>query len=122
MHILVAEDNIINQRIAVRVLQQMGHTGVLVPDGAQALKASAAHRFDCCLLDVSMPGMDGLQALGELRQREAAGGARLPVIMVTAHDGPGERRRLMSLGADGYIAKPLSVPALQNELARLALA
>ncbi len=122
MHFLVAEDNTINQRIAVRVLQQMGHTGVLVSDGAQALKALGAKHFDCCLMDVSMPVLDGLQALAMLRQQEAATGrARLRVIMVTAHDGPGERRRLLSAGADGYVAKPLSVPTLQHELQALGL-
>ncbi|MGQ9724744.1 MAG: response regulator [Tepidimonas sp.] len=119
LRVLVADDNPLNLRLATRLLREMGHSGVLVQDGAQALQALAAQRFDVVLLDVTMPGMDGLEALRELRARERSGGPRTAVIMVTAHDLPEDRRRLQQAGADGFVAKPIDAERLAAELKRV---
>lgn len=120
LHVLVAEDNIINQRMATNVLKALGHTGMVVPDGAQALRCSEQFEFDLLLMDVTMPNMDGIQALSALRERERrTGSSRLQVIMATAHDLPGDRDRLLQAGADGYVAKPINADTLRAEIRRL---
>lgn len=120
LRVLVADDNPLNLRLATRILREMGHSGVLVGDGHKALEALRAQTFDLVLMDVTMPGMDGVEALAELRAREAAGGLRrTPVIMVTAYDLPEDRRRLLDAGADGYVAKPLDAERLLAEMRRV---
>ena len=120
MHVLVVEDNPINQMMATRILRCLGHTGVVVGDGAQSLRCSEQVKFDLVLMDVMMPNMDGLEALAALREREQRTGCpRLPVFMTTSHDLPGDRERLLLAGADGYVAKPISVQALQSEIKRI---
>ena len=120
MHVLVAEDNPINQRIATELLKHFGHTGVVVKDGALALRCLDMAKFDLVLMDVMMPNMDGLEALAALRAREKSRGSlRMPVLMVTSHDLPGDRERLIQAGADGYVAKPISADALQAEIERV---
>lgn len=119
LHVLVAEDNPINQAMAIRILKQLGHTGVVVPDGVEALRCSARVHFDLVLMDVMMPNMDGLAALAALREREQRQGhSHLPVVMATGHDLPGDRERLLHAGADGYVAKPFSAAVLQAEIDR----
>lgn len=119
LRVLVADDNTINLRVATRVLRDMGHSGVLVTDGDKALKAMEQQRFDLVLLDVTMPNRDGLSTLAEIRLREKRGQTRTTVIMVTAHDLPSDRQRMLSAGADGYVAKPLDADPLRAELRRL---
>lgn len=119
LRVLVADDNPLNLRLATRILREMGHSGVLVNDGAKALEALQAQSFDVLLMDVTMPVMDGLEALTELRRRERSGRRRTPVIMVTAYDLPEDRRRLLDAGADGYVAKPIDAERLGAELRRL---
>jgi CheY-like chemotaxis protein len=120
LRVLVADDHPLNLRLAVRVLRDLGHSGVVVNDGAQALRAMEAQGFDLVLMDVSMPVLDGVGALHAIRQRES-GAVRTPVIMVTGHDSADDRARLLGEGADGYLAKPIDVTALQSELQRLRL-
>jgi CheY-like chemotaxis protein len=119
LRVLVADDNPLNLRIAARLLRDMGHSGVLVNGGRQALQALQTQAFDVMLLDVTMPDMGGLEALAELRTLERAGRRHTPVIMVTAYDLPEDRRRLLDAGADGYVAKPLDAERLAAELARV---
>jgi CheY-like chemotaxis protein len=119
LKVLVAEDNIINQRLLVGLLTQLGHTGMVVSDGEKALKCLAKIRVDVVLMDVMMPNMDGLQALAAIRAREAVEGGHLPVIMATAHDEPGDAVRFKKTGADGYLAKPLDLPRLAAEISRV---
>lgn len=119
LRILVADDNPVNLRVATRVLRDMGHSGVLVTDGEKALKALDAQSFDVCLFDVTMPVLDGMSAVAELRRREKAGKRKTPVIMVTAFDLPSDRARILANGADGYVPKPLERDALQAELDRI---
>jgi CheY-like chemotaxis protein len=119
LKVLVAEDNIINQRLLVGLLTQLGHTGMVVSDGEKALRCLAKIRVDVVLMDVMMPNMDGLQALAAIRAKEAVEGGHLPVIMATAHDEPGDAARFKRTGADGYLAKPLDLPRLASEISRV---
>lgn len=119
LKVLVAEDNIINQRIAVQMLHALGHTGVVVGDGVIALKCLSKLKFDVVLMDVMMPNMDGLEALAAIRAKEQTLGGHLPIVMVTAHTEPGEAARFRRAGADGYLPKPLDLDALKAELHRL---
>jgi CheY-like chemotaxis protein len=119
LKILVAEDNLINQRLVVSLLTQLGHTGMVVSDGEKALKCLSKMRVDLVLMDVMMPNMDGLQALCALRAREAVEGGHVPVIMATAFDEPGDAARFKKSGADGFLAKPLEVDQLKSEISRV---
>ena len=122
LHVLLAEDHPINQKLASLLLAKMGHSVVLAEDGAVALQALQRERFDLVLMDVMMPVVDGLTALAELRQQEAAGAPRTPVLMVTAHAMTGDRERFMAAGADGYVSKPISAKALEAEMRRVVRA
>ena len=119
LKVLVAEDNIINQRVVVGLLTQLGHTGMVVNDGEKALKCLAKMQVDLVLMDVMMPAMDGLQALAAIRAKEAAEGGHLPIIMATSHDEPGDAARFKRAGADGYLTKPLDLERLKSEMGRV---
>jgi CheY-like chemotaxis protein len=121
LHVLLAEDHPINQKLASLLLAKMGHSCVLAEDGAKALETLAQERFDLVLMDVMMPGMDGLTALARLRESEATTGRHTPVLMVTAHAMTGDRERFLAAGADGYVSKPISAQALAAEMARVSV-
>jgi two-component system sensor histidine kinase/response regulator len=118
LKVLVAEDNIINQRVVVGLLTQLGHTGVVVGDGEKALKCLSKLQFDVVLMDVMMPLMDGLEALAAIRHQEQSTGRHLPVLMATSHNEPGDGDRFKRAGADGYVPKPLTLEILHAELER----
>lgn len=121
LRILVADDQPLNLRIATRLLRDMGHNGVLVSDGEQALIAMEKTQFDLVLMDATMPVIDGVSAVQEIRRREQMqqGRRRTPVLMVTAHDLPEDRERYRLAGADGLAPKPLSRDSLQQEIQRV---
>jgi CheY-like chemotaxis protein len=119
LKVLVAEDNIINQRLVVGMLTQLGHTGMVVNDGAKALKCLSKMKVDVVLMDVMMPNMDGLEALAKIRELEASQGGHVPIIMATSHDEPGDAARYKRAGADGYLSKPLEIGRLQSEISRV---
>ena len=119
LKVLVAEDNIINQRVVVGLLTQLGHTGVVVGDGEKALKCLTKLQFDAVLMDVMMPQMDGLEALAAIRTQEISTGKHLPVLMATSHDEPGDGERFRRAGADGHIPKPIHLETLHAELERV---
>ena len=119
LHILLAEDHPINQKLAGLLLSKMGHRFTLAENGLQALQALEQGSFDLVLMDVMMPEMDGPTAVAELRRREAGTSQHLPVLMVTAHAMTGDRERFMANGADGYVSKPISAHTLQAEMARV---
>ncbi len=114
--VLVAEDNAVNQRVAAGLLQNLGHAVLVVADGRAALAALERERFDLVLMDVQMPGMDGLEAAAELRRREQGTGRRMPVIALTAHAMKGDRERCVAAGMDGYLSKPVQVEELRKVL------
>ncbi|ANI79360.1 Non-specific serine/threonine protein kinase [Sphingobium sp. EP60837] len=107
LHVLVAEDNAVNQRLALRLLQKRGHRVKIVGNGAQAIQALAQDDFDVVLMDVQMPEMDGFQATAAIREQESASGNHMPIIAMTAHAMRGDRERCLEAGMDDYISKPL---------------
>lgn len=119
LRILVAEDNPINLELASRLLEKMGHSVLTAGNGRQALAALEHARFDVILMDVQMPGMDGLEATRLLRQREQAAGGHIPVIALTAHAMKSDRERCLASGMDEYIAKPIRREELIDALARV---
>ena len=119
LKVLVAEDNIINQRVVVGLLTQLGHTGMVVKDGEKALKCLAKMQVDVVLMDVMIPVMDGLEALAAIRAQEAHTGRHLPIVMATSHDERGEALRYEKAGAYGYLCKPLDLDGLRAEIERV---
>jgi PAS domain S-box-containing protein len=112
LHILLAEDNVVNQKLAVRVLEKQGHTVVVVGNGKEALATLAEQSFDLILMDVQMPQMDGLETTVAIRAREQSSGLHIPIIAMTAHAMKGDQERCLAAGMDGYISKPMKVEAL----------
>ena len=121
LHILLAEDHPINQRLAVGILEKRGHTLVVADNGRLALDAVAQGNFDLVLMDVQMPEMDGFEATKAIRDREAlaTNGARLhvPIIALTANAMQGDRERCLTAGMDDYLSKPFTQGKLQAILA-----
>jgi PAS domain S-box-containing protein len=107
LRILVAEDNPVNQELAVHLLEARGHSVSVAENGKQALSMIEKHKFDLVLMDVQMPEMGGLEATRAIRDREKTSGTHLPVIAMTAHAMGGDREKCLAAGMDGYIAKPL---------------
>ena len=107
LHILLAEDNEVNQEYAVDLLQRRGHTVVVANNGPEALADWEMGTFDIILMDVQMPLMDGFAATAAIRQRENATGRHTPIIALTAHVMKGDRERCLAAGMDAYASKPL---------------
>jgi PAS domain S-box-containing protein len=107
MRILLAEDNAVNQKLAVRLLEKQGCTVSVARTGLEAVAQSAAEEFDVVLMDVQMPEMDGLQATAVIRDREKTTGKHIPIFAVTAHAMAGDRERCLTSGMDGYLSKPI---------------
>ncbi len=107
LSILLAEDNVINQRLIVRLLEKQGHTVSVAGNGREALRMLDTDRFDLLLMDVQMPEMDGLDAAAAIRHKEKATGLHLPIIALTAHALAGDRQRCLEAGMDHYLSKPL---------------
>jgi signal transduction histidine kinase/DNA-binding response OmpR family regulator len=112
LNILLAEDNRVNQTLAIRLLEKRGHRVVLAETGRAVLEAVGKQAFDLVLMDVQMPEMDGLEATMAIRRRERASGKHLPIIAMTANAMVGDRERCLRSGMDGYVVKPLSVQDL----------
>ncbi len=106
-HVLVAEDNGVNQRLIGRLLEKRGHRVTLVANGREALDALDKEAFDLVLMDVQMPEMDGYEATQALRAKENGTGAHIPVVALTAHAMKGDRERCLAAGMDDYMAKPI---------------
>jgi signal transduction histidine kinase/CheY-like chemotaxis protein/HPt (histidine-containing phosphotransfer) domain-containing protein len=115
LRVLVAEDNLVNQRVIVRLLEKYGHSVALTGDGAQAVSAHAREPFDLVLMDVQMPEMDGFEATQVIRTREAGTGRRTPIVAMTAHAMKGDRERCLAAGMDDYVSKPVQ----RSELLRV---
>ncbi len=118
LRLLVVDDLPLNRLIACRMLEWHGHVAVEARDGADALVQTATRAFDAVLMDIQMPGMSGVEAVHQMRQREGPGVRRLPVIALTAHALQEERERILREGFDGYVAKPVEIDALLDELRR----
>ena len=117
--LLVAEDNVINRRLAIRLLEKAGHTVVAVENGALALAAVEQSQFDCVLMDVQMPEMDGLASTQAIRAREKLRGGHIPIIALTAQAMLGDRERCFEAGMDAYVSKPLDAASLYDAIYRI---
>ncbi len=107
IRLLIAEDNVINQRVVLKTLQRHGFQTETVGDGRQALQALAAGEYDLVLMDVQMPGMDGLQATRAIRSEERGTGRHIPIVALTAHAMASEREKCLAAGMDAHITKPI---------------
>jgi CheY-like chemotaxis protein/HPt (histidine-containing phosphotransfer) domain-containing protein len=119
LRILLAEDNVVNQRLAIRLLEKQGHTVVVVDNGQAAVAAVAQQHFDVALLDVQMPLLDGLAATAAIRAQEQTTGTHLPILAMTAYAMKGDAERCLAAGMDGYLAKPIKAEALAEALEAL---
>ena len=104
---LVAEDNVVNQKLIARLLEKRGHRVVLAENGREALEKLMEQSFDIVLMDGQMPEMDGFEATLKIRTWEKARGVHVPVIALTAHAMPGDKERCLAAGMDGYVSKPV---------------
>ena len=119
LRILLAEDNVVNQKVALRLLRRLGHSADVVADGVEVLDALALRPYDLVLMDVQMPRMDGLEATRRLRADLPA--ERQPyVLALTANAMQGDREACLAAGTDDYLAKPVSLDGLRDALAQVA--
>ena len=112
LRILLAEDNVVNQKLASRLLEKHGHNVVTAANGRQALERLENESFDLVLMDVQMPEIDGFEATATIRKKEEATGTHLPIVAMTAHAMQGDKERCLAAGMDGYLSKPLNVKEL----------
>ena len=113
LRILVAEDNMVNQKLAQRLLQKRGHTVRLANNGKEALDLLERESFDLVLMDVQMPEMGGFEATARIRAGEEGTGRHLPIIALTAHAMTGDRERCLGAGMDAYVSKPIQEKELR---------
>jgi signal transduction histidine kinase/DNA-binding response OmpR family regulator len=129
LRILLAEDNIVNQKLAVRLLEKWGHAVIVAANGKEVLTALEQQPFDLVLMDVQMPEMDGFEATKEIRARETQAekawdgvlASHLPIIAMTAHAMTGDRERCLTAGMDDYVSKPLQPNDLRGAIDRVIL-
>ena len=117
--ILLAEDNEVNQMVAVGLLKKMGHSVFVAGNGRLALEAIQRETFDVVLMDIQMPVLDGFSTVGELRQQEMGSGNHLPVIAMTANAMVGDRERCLAAGMDDYVSKPIRSSVLGDVISRV---
>jgi len=117
-HILLAEDNLINRRLALSMLQKRGYRVTTAENGLEAIAAFQREPFDLILMDVQMPEMDGFEATGQIRRLEMERGGRIPIVAMTAHAMKGDRERCLEAGMDDYISKPIQVDKLMDIIER----
>jgi two-component system, sensor histidine kinase and response regulator len=123
-HILLAEDNLVNQRLAVRMLEKAGHSVVVADNGRQAVDKWRSERFDLILMDVQMPEMDGFEAVAEIRSQEQNGPdkPKIPIVALTAHALKGDRERCLAAGMQEYVSKPIKPKTLFAAIENVLLA
>jgi CheY-like chemotaxis protein len=122
LRILLAEDNPINQRLAVCLLQKQGHAVIVAGNGREALEALAKEAFDVVLMDVGMPVLDGLQATMAIREKEKGTQGHVPIIALTAYALRRDKERCLAAGMDGYLSKPFRSADLFEAVNALAVA
>ncbi len=120
LRILLAEDNEVNRRLAQRLLEKQGHAVLTAVDGVDALDVLSRETVDLVLMDVQMPGMDGIEATRSIRDRERSSGVRTPIVALTAHAMSGDRERCLAAGMDGYLTKPIHPDQLRQAIAQFS--
>ncbi|MBX3668449.1 MAG: PAS domain S-box protein [Rhodocyclaceae bacterium] len=116
LKILLVEDNPVNQTLALRLLDKLGHRATLANNGTEAVRLAASDQFDVILMDVQMPEMGGFEATQLIREFEVEVDRHTPIIAMTAHALAGDREKCLEAGMDGYVSKPIQVPALVQAL------
>ena len=118
LRILLAEDNLVNQRLMTRLLEKRGHRVVLAADGHKALAALETHSYDLVLMDIQMPEMNGMEATARIREKEKITGGHQPIVALTALAMKGDQELCLAGGMDGYLAKPIRAEELDQILNR----
>ena len=120
LYILLAEDNIINQKVAVRILEKEGHEVVVANNGREVLDMMKNQSFDIILMDVQMPEMDGIETTAAIREEEKKTKKHIPIVAMTALAVKGDREQCLEAGMDDYVAKPIKPDHLFKVIERLA--
>ncbi len=120
LRLLLTEDNAVNQRLALRLLEKRGHVTVLAANGKEAIAALKKDSFDAVLMDIEMPQMDGYETTAAIRAAEQGTGKHVPIIAMTAHAMYGDREMCLAAGMDGYVSKPIRAHELFNLVENLA--
>jgi signal transduction histidine kinase/DNA-binding response OmpR family regulator len=120
LNILLAEDNTVNQKVAVNALTRHGHVVVVAADGRQAVTLAQSQRFDLILMDIQMPEMDGYEATKAIRDWELTTGSHIPIVAMTAHAMKTDQEHCLNAGMDGFISKPIHLKDLIRKVAQFA--
>jgi len=120
LKLLLAEDNLVNQKVVLQLLKKFGHAIEVANNGREAVEKFEKNRFDLILMDCQMPVMGGFEATALIRDKERASGTRIPIIALTAHAMDGDQQKCMEAGMDGYVSKPIIPRKLYEEIDRLA--
>ena len=121
LNVLLAEDNLVNQKLAMRILEKRGHHVVAVSNGREAIDKYETGQFDLVLMDVQMPEVDGFEATQRIRQIEKQKGGHIPIVAMTAHAMKGDREKCLAAGMDEYVPKPIKTQELHNVIENLTL-
>jgi len=121
LRILVAEDNLVNQRLIVRLLEKRGHRVAVAANGQEVLAALEKDSFDLILMDVQMPEVDGFEATAAIRKKEKSTGLHQSIVALTAHAMKGDHEKCLARGMDGYLCKPIRPQELDEVLARYSV-
>ena len=119
LHILLAEDNIINQKMAVHILEKHHHKVKVANNGLEAVSMHRKESFDLVLMDVQMPKMDGFQATESIRKLDKTAGTHTPIIALTAHAMKGDKENCLAAGMDDYVPKPIKPDILMKTIDRV---
>ncbi len=116
LQVLVAEDNVVNQKLVTRLLEKLGHQVTLVENGRKAVEVWKKKRFDIIFMDMQMPEMDGMEATAIIREEEKQTGEHIAIVALTAHAMKGDRETFLAGGMDGYVSKPIQMKDLESAI------